>query len=120
MALIPGEKGEISVCAGSHAVEVRDLRIMEVSDLGALWVSKVPALAVGYDPVIARSHFPGAGIELCAELPSTEYANLIKFGEVAWEDIIDFYSRHDCEHYRWWRGYERIVEPLTRLPSLAP
>ncbi len=116
MALLPGEKGEISVCAGSHEVEVHDLRIMEVTELGALWVSKVPALAVGYDAVIARSHFPGPGIEMCAELPATEFARRIEAGEVAWEDIVDFYSRHDCEQYRWWSGYERIIEPLASLP----
>src|SRR5690606_25527490 len=38
MALLPGEKGEFSICAGSHEVEVRDLRIMEITELGALWV----------------------------------------------------------------------------------
>ena len=120
MALLPGEKGEISICSGSHDVEIRDLRIMELTELGALWVSKIPALAVGYDPVIARSHSPGAGIEMCAELPAIEFASRIKAGELAWEDIIDFYSRHDCEHYRFWSGYERIVEPLASLPVVGP
>jgi hypothetical protein len=118
MALLPGEKGEISICAGSHEVEIRDFRVMEITEIGALWVSKVPALAVGYDEIVARSHFPGAGIEMCAELPAAEFANRIKAGEVAWEDLIDFYSRHDCDHYRWWPGYERIVDPLVSLPAI--
>lgn len=120
MALLPGEKGEISICAGSHEVEVRDFRIMEVTELGALWVSKLPALAVGYDQVIARSHFPGVGIQMCAELPAAEFAGKIAAGEVAWEDLVDFYSRHDCEHYRWWPGYRRMVEPLAQLPAVKP
>lgn len=119
MALLPGEKGEFSVCAGNHEVEIRDLRIMEVTELGALWVSKVPPLAVGYDTVVARSHFAGSGIPMCAEISATEYVNRLKAGEVAWEDLIDFYSRHDCEHYRWWPGYRRIVEPLASLPAVA-
>jgi hypothetical protein len=116
MALLPGEKGEISICAGSHEVEIRDLRIMQVTEIGALWVSKIPALAVGYDEVIARSHFAGNGIEMCAEIPVAEFSNRIKAGEVTWEDLVDFYSRHDCEHYRFWPGYKRAVEPLTQLP----
>lgn len=120
MALLPGEQGELSVCAGTHEVEIRDLRIMEITELGALWISKVPALAVGYDEVIARSHFPGTGIPMCAELPAAEFANRIAAGEVAWEDLVDFYSRHDCEQYRWWPGYVRIVEPLAQLPALEP
>ena len=120
MALLPGEKGEISICAGSHEVEIRDFRVMEVTEIGALWVSKVPALAVGYDQVVARSHFAGLGIEMCAELPAAEFAGRINAGEVAWEDIVDFYSRHDCEHYRWWPGYKRIIEPLAALPAIRP
>jgi hypothetical protein len=116
MALLPGEKGEISICAGVHEVEVRDLRIMHVTELGALWVSKVPALAVGYDSVVARSHTAGRGVDMCAELPANELAGKIEDGVLAWEDLIDFFSRHDCEHYRWFASYRRADAPLTQLP----
>ena len=116
MALRPGEKGEISICAGVRDVEIRDLRLLEVTELGAVWVSKVPALAAGYDSVVARSHFPGNGIEMCASIPGTEIAGRIAAGEFAWEDLVDFYSRHDCEHYRWSPTYRRSDTPLEQLP----
>lgn len=116
MVLLPGERGELSVCAGAHAVELTDLRIMEITELGALWIRKIPPQAVGHDPISVRSHDPGPGVEVCSDIPANELGKRVKAGEVAWEDLIDFYSRHDCEHYRWWTGYERVLEPLARLP----
>jgi hypothetical protein len=118
MALRPGEIGELSVCAGAHEVEIEDLRIMEVTEIGAVWVSKIPARAVGHDEIGARSHYPGPGVEPCTEISATELARRLEAREVAWEDIIDFYSRHDCDHYRWFAGYTRIVEPLAKLPAV--
>lgn len=119
MALVPDEEAELSICAGKHAVEVIDLRVMEVTPLGALWVSKVPPQAVGHDDFVAHAHQPGEGIEMCAEIPAVEFAARIEAGEAQWEDIVDYYSRHDCEHYRWWPGYTRIAEPLDSLPVVA-
>jgi hypothetical protein len=120
MVLMPDEEAEISVCSGSHEVEITDMRVLEVTELGALWVSKLPPQAVGLDDVSGRSHHPGSGIDVCAELPALRFASLIKDGQAKWEDIVDFYSRHDCDHYRWWPEYKRIVDPLTRLPALPP
>lgn len=118
MVLMPDEEAEISVCSGSHEVEITDLRVLEVTELGALWISKLPPQAVGHDEVSGRSHHPGPGIDVCAELPALDFATQIKDRKAKWEDIVDFYSRHDCDHYRWWPGYKRIVEPLEHLPAL--
>jgi hypothetical protein len=120
MVLLPGERAEISVCAGEHEVELIDLRVMEVSEIGARWLSKVPPQAVGHDDLGNRSHYPGSGVEMCAEIPSVEFARKIEGGSAAWEDIVDFYSRHDCDHYRWWPGYTRITSALEILPAQPP
>ena len=117
MVLSPGQSGEISVCTGTHSVEVTQLKIMEVTELGAIWVSKVPPLAVGHDEYVARFHDPGQGVDMCAEIPAVDFGRRIKAGEMAWEDLVDFYSRHDCEHYRWYSGYTRIMSPLAALPA---
>jgi len=118
MVLLPGERGAISICPGVHAVELTDLRIMEVTALGAMWLRKIPPRAVGHDPISVRSHDPGPDVELCAEIPAAELGARVSAGEIAWEDLIDFYSRHDCRHYSWWPGYTRAVEPLERLPVI--
>ena len=119
MALMPGEEVEIAICAGAHALEVFDLRVMEITELGALWVSKIPPQAVGHDQASARAHHPGRGVEMCAEIPAVEFGERVHRGNAAWEDIVDFYSRHDCEHYSWPPDYERIVEPLAALPATS-
>jgi hypothetical protein len=120
VVLLPGERAEISVCSGEHEVEVTDLRLMEVSEVGARWLSKIPPQAIGQDELSARSHFPGAGVEMCAEIPAVEFARQIDAGKTSWEDIVDFYSRHDCDHYRWWPEYRRIMTTIESLPALPP
>jgi hypothetical protein len=119
LVLLPDETAEISVCSGSHEVEVIDMRVLELTELGAVWVDKLPPQALGLDDVAVRSHAPGSGVEVCTEMPVAEFARLLKSGDSQWEDIIDFYSRHDCDHYRWWPGYKRVIEPLAELPALA-
>jgi hypothetical protein len=120
MVLMPDEDAEVSVCSGSHEVEITELRVLELTEIGAVWVSKLPPQAVGHDEVSGRSHSPGSGIGVCAEIPALEFAARLESGESEWEDIVDFYSRHDCDHYRWWPGYKRIVDPLETLPALPP
>lgn len=118
MVLMPDEEAEISVCAGSHEVELTELRILEVTEIGALWISKLPPQAVGHDDISGRSHAPGSGIDVCSELPALEFSMRLQNDEAEWEDIVDFYSRHDCEHYRWWPGYKRTAERVAKLPVL--
>jgi hypothetical protein len=118
MVLMPDEQAEISVCAGSHEVEITELRVLEVTDIGAMWVSKLPPQAVGHDDVSGRSHSPGSGIDVCSELPALEFSMKLESNEAEWEDIVDFYSRHDCDHYRWWPEYKRAAERLAKLPML--
>lgn len=116
MALGPGETVDVAVCAGTGGVEVLDLRALEVTPIGVVYLSKLPPVAVGHDAVTARSHAPGRGVELCSQVPSVRLANLIKRGEVQWEDVADFYSRHNCEREQYVDGYRLATEPLTELP----
>lgn len=116
----PGAKLEISICGGEHAVEITELRMLELTELGALWVRQIPALALGVSRETAKVHDPGAKIEQCTELPITDYQRWLATQQAAWEDIVDFYSRHDCNSYRWWKGYERAVEGVESLPVLPP
>ncbi len=52
-------------------------------------------------------------------MPVQETAKLLETGKAQWEDVVDFYSRHDCNSYRWPARYTRIVEPLRELPFAA-
>ena len=118
LVLDPGAKVKVAVCAGRRSVELVDLRQLELSVLGAALVRKLPARAVGLSGAAARAHDPGATVVQCsAELDS---AAGLEQGEYAWEDVVDFFSRHDCDHYGWWPGYRRALEAIPSLPVLAP
>ena len=116
MVLEPGEQAEISICSGEHRVEVTDLRILELTAPGAIWIDKIPPQAVGLSTTVTRAHEPGRNIVMCTELPVADYAKRIAEGTLRWEDLIDFYSRHDCEQFRPPTDYRRAVEPLASLP----
>ena len=118
LVLDPGAKVKVAVCAGRRSVELVDLRQLELSVLGAALVRKLPARAVGLSGAAARAHDPGATVVQCsAELDSVEG---LEHGDYAWEDVVDFFSRHDCDHYGWWPGYRRALESIPSLPVLAP
>lgn len=116
MTLLPGETADVVVCAGTGGLEILDLRVLEVTPIGHVYLSKLPPGAVGYDAVSARSHQPGRKIELCSQVPSVKLANLIKAGTVEWQDIADFYSRHNCERGQYVDGYRHATEDLAALP----
>ncbi|MFV8750837.1 hypothetical protein ACNOYE_09840 [Nannocystaceae bacterium ST9] len=117
LVLGPDEQARISICSGSHAVEILDLRAMELTEIGARWIRQVPAQAFGLDEIAVRSHKPLKHVPPCSQVPVQDSAKRISAGPAQWEDMVDYYSRHDCNFYRWPEGYVRIVEPLTELPA---
>lgn len=118
MALRPGESAEVVVCAGTGAIKVEDVRVLEVTPLGALYVSKVPPVAVGHDAVTSRVHQPFGKHEKCSKVPAVKITNWIKVGRMKWEDVVDFYSRHNCERVQVHADYRLATEPLDTLPAV--
>jgi hypothetical protein len=117
LVLGPDEQARISVCPGNHEIEILDLRLMEVTELGARWIRQVPGEALGLDEVAVRSNKPSKHVPPCAGVGARESAQQLEQGAAQWEDVVDYYSRHDCNIYRWPPGYTRIVEPLAELPA---
>jgi hypothetical protein len=117
LVLGPDEQARISVCPGNHEVEIVDLRLMEVTDIGARWIRQVAGEALGLDEIAVRSHKPTKHVPRCSQVAIEESAKTLEKGEAQWEDLVDFYSRHDCNIYRWAPPYTRIVEPLAELPA---
>ncbi|PRQ04204.1 hypothetical protein ENSA5_09880 [Enhygromyxa salina] len=115
MVIDPGQTFDISVCGGSHSVEVIDLRMLEITALGAAWVRQVPPEVVGLLGMAARAHDPGPDVIACKE-DAAEIVRALDEHLVDWEDVIDFYSRHDCQHYPWPSEYRLATEALPSLP----
>lgn len=117
LVLDPDEQARISICSGDHDVEILDLRIMAITEIGARWIRQVPGEALGLDEIASRSHKPTKHVPPCSQVPVRDSAQRLASGEAQWEDLVDYYSRHDCNIYRWALGYTRIIEPLAELPA---
>ena len=116
MALRPGDSADIVVCAGTESIAIVDLREMELTELGYHYVSKVSPLSVGYELTSVRAHDPGRGVGLCSQVPAEQLRTEIREGRLQWQDVVDFYSRHNCERHHFVDGYRRAREALQGLP----
>jgi hypothetical protein len=96
-----------------HQVEV-----MELLPLSAYYVGRLPANPIFYDPRTAAGHVPLKG-RICPQTFSwREIQEGIEKKQIGWKDVIDFYARHNCDEYTFWKGYHRWKAPGT-LPSYA-
>jgi len=118
MVLDPGEVVEISLCTDSERIEITDLRTLTLTPVGAHWVGKLSPRMFGADTNTARAHNPGRDIVQCTELAHPDVLAALDAGEYGWEDIVDYFSRHDCGYYAWLPSYRLATEPTGSLPVL--
>jgi hypothetical protein len=116
MALLPGETADVAVCAGTGGAEILDLRTLTVTPIGYVYLGKLPPQTVGHDAVTARSHDAGRKVSTCSQVPAMALAERIRGGELQWQDVADFYSRHNCERNQFVDGYRWQEAPLAELP----
>ena len=119
MALLPGESAEVTICAGKTSAQLEDLRAMSLTPLGYYYVSKLPPAAVGHDIATAHSHRPPKGVDACSRVPAVRIASALRADFREWEDVVDFYSRHNCDRIDYVMGYERSENPLAELPAVG-
>ena len=121
MALRPRETAEIVVCAGGGKVELQRLDVLEITDLGYIYLSKVPPVTVGHDGTTDTAHRPLERVQMCRSTVDTKgIAGMLGNGTVRWVDVADFYSRHDCEQFRFFPEYRHTGADLARLPAVPP
>ena len=98
-------------------VDVNRIEVIELPALSAYYVSRVPPNAVLYDPRTSAGHVPPRGT-LC---PQTFSWRDIKEGidkkQLGWRDVIDFYARHSCSEYSFFRSYRYRTDPSAPLPA---
>ncbi len=119
MALQPGETAEVVLCAGVGSVRLEKVEVLEISELGQRYLSQIPPQAAGADEVTAAAHRPRERVEMCSQIDAVALAHQIRAGVIAWVDLVDFYSRHNCHRYAFVPGYRRVATALTHLPVLA-
>ena len=89
---------------------------MELPALPAYYVSRLPATAILYDARTSSGHVPLKG-ELCPQTFSwREIQDGVDRKEIGWRDVIDFYARHSCEEYAFFRSYRYRSDPSAPPP----
>ena len=98
------------------SLDVTHVEVMELLPLEAYYVGRLPATTVLYDSRIAAAHVPLKG-GLC---PQTFSWREIKEGmdakQFGWRDVLDFYARHNCEEYAFFKNYRYRTDPSEPLP----
>lgn len=100
-------------------IDVTRIEVVELPALSAYYVSRVPPNSTLYDPRTSAGHTPPRGV-MC---PQTFSWRDIKEGidkkELGWRDVIDFYARHNCTEYSFFKSYRYRGDPTAPLPSRA-
>ena len=98
-------------------IDITSIEVIELPALSAFYVSRVPPNSTLYDPRTSAGHTPPRGT-MC---PQTFSWRDIKEGidkkELGWRDVMDFYARHNCTEYSFFKSYRYRGEPTTPLPT---
>jgi hypothetical protein len=121
LALTPGEKTERTECLWHKdtTLVVKHVEVIELSPLGFYYVSRLNPIQLSLDARTATGHAVPKPAKECAFVPWRDIQASAAEAHTGWADVIDFYARHNCDEYSYWRGYRRWTAPGT-LPSLPP
>ena len=123
LALKPGETVERTECLWHRdtALTVRRIAVFELPMLSYYYVSRLnPAqLQLMIDARTAAGHRAPPSTKLCEFVPWRDIEASAAEAHTGWADVIDFYARHNCDEYSYWRGYRRWTSP-GKLPARPP
>lgn len=119
IALMPGETADLVVCAGRSGIIVRSAEVMEVTPLGYYYLSMLPPAATDLGTIRGGSHMGPSGAVQCNGVPAIKYARALRRGSLKWRDLVDFYSRHNCNRLQMPEGYAWSSEAVEALPVLG-
>jgi hypothetical protein len=102
---------------GDASIEVSRIEIMELPPLAAVYVGRLPPITALYDSRTAGGHVPERG-SMCPQTFSwREIRDGIDRKELGWRDVIDFYARHSCDEYAFFRTYRFRTDAGAPLPA---
>jgi hypothetical protein len=110
------ERSECLYRADEH-IDVIHAEVIELDPLEAHYVARLPANPTLYDPRTSAGHVPLAGT-LCPQTFSwSEIREGIEKKQIGWKDVVDFYARHNCDEYSFFKGYRYRTSPSDPLPA---
>jgi hypothetical protein len=120
IALKPHEQVTRSEClwARGFFANVRRVEVIELPPFSYYYVSRLHPPHVLYAERTSQGHQTPIG-KPCELVPWREIQAGAESGEIKWEDVIDFYARHNCDEYTFARGYKRRQKRDEVLPASA-
>jgi hypothetical protein len=119
MVLEPNQTIERTECLwrADEDIDVTHVEVIELPPLGAYYVSRLPANPTLYDPRTSAGHTPLI-LALCPQTFSwRDIQDGIEKREIGWRDVIDFYARHNCDEYSFFRSYRYRTSASAALPA---
>jgi hypothetical protein len=118
IALAPGQTVRRTECLWRKdlGLTVSRVEVLELTPLGYHYVSRLLPAQVLLDERTAAGHETPKG-KPCAFVPWREISSMAG-DKASWGDLMDFYARHNCDEYTFWKGYRRWTAPGS-LPSYA-
>jgi hypothetical protein len=103
----------------ASAALVTRVETLEVTRLGYHYVSRLDPRKLQFEKRTAAGHQYG-GLRPCKLLPWREIRQGMRKGDTRWYDVIDFYARHSCDEYTFFRGYRWSAKGPSELPVRPP
>jgi hypothetical protein len=101
-----------------ETVDVSRIEVMEMPALSAYYVSRLPPNATLYDPRTFSGHVGFRGRDACQQTFSWhEIKDGIDQKQFDWRDVIDYYARHNCNEYSFFKTYRYRTDSNAPLPA---
>jgi hypothetical protein len=98
-------------------IAITSIEVIELPALSAYFVSRMPPSSTLYDPRTSTGHTPPRGTMCPQTFSWREIKEGIDKKELGWRDVIDFYARHDCAEYSFFKSYRYRGDPTAPLPA---
>ena len=98
-------------------IDITGIEVIELPALSAYYVSRVPPNSTLYDPRTSAGHTPPRGVMCPQTFSWREIKEGIDKKELGWRDVMDFYARHNCTEYSFFKSYRYRGDPSAPLPA---
>lgn len=102
-----------------ETVDINSIEVIELPAISAYYASRLPPNATLYDSRTFTGHvgFRG-GRDICQQTFSwREIKEGIDQKQFEWRDVLDFYARHNCSEYSFFKTYRYRTDANAPLPA---
>lgn len=122
LALKPKERIGRTECPfrSAKGLTIAGVEVLELTPLGYQYVSRIDPAHLGADSRTSEGHV-GGRLPACKLVPWRAIRTAFTEDKARWYDVVDFYSRHNCDEYSFFVGYRWAKNGIaTPLPVKPP